>query len=410
MSHPVTAPAIPGDLAAPRIDSFKGIDNRNRPTVLGLAWQTEAKNVLCDRAGFLVCRPGMQTVRTGIKDLFATHAGRLLWVDDQDQLLDGENQTVLSAGFFGSPFSWAELETAVLALSPHSGWIIYPDRTVPWGIPQGSAPQASLLDGGHLTPGRRLIACVLQAQDGRIGGTDALTIINIAKGQSLGVRVPVVSSYRSRIYLSPPDAESLYLYATLKENETTIVIDHEPMDLAFPLNTLNLYPPPLGDRVGAWGTRAVVACWEPEQDRSTLYFSRPLDPHLFDLAVDFQMIAGQVRAVRALPAGLMVATDREIVLIAPDWSRQRLWAAGAPLSDASPGIDHEWLWAQTGLFNPLTGESPSLSAFVPQARRAAAVALWHHQGDVYLIATTYGALDVHPIVMRSPITPSIVHP
>ncbi|MGB2680717.1 MAG: hypothetical protein WBE39_05335, partial [Candidatus Competibacter sp.] len=237
MAHPVAGPIIQGDLAAPRIDGFKGIDNRSRPTVVGLERQLEAKNVLCDRAGWLVSRPGITAIRAGVADLFATRRGRLLLVDRQRRLIDGGSGATLAWDFTGAPFAWCEMETAVFALSPRGAWAIYPDRVVRWGLPQGIAPSVELVDSATgLAPGRRLIACAFQASDGRIGGTDALVSAEIARGhRAIVLRVAPLSGYRTRVYLSPPDAETLYLRAVLPEDQPDLYIGDDDVDLAAPM-------------------------------------------------------------------------------------------------------------------------------------------------------------------------------
>jgi len=70
-------PAVPP--AAVR--GFKGLNNRVDPTALGLEWQIQADNLLCDDAGYLTRRPGLQTLSSGLRDLYGR---RFTAMDGQD--------------------------------------------------------------------------------------------------------------------------------------------------------------------------------------------------------------------------------------------------------------------------------------------------------------------------------------
>jgi hypothetical protein len=56
MAEPQQAPQWP------RVDAFKGLNNRIDPTRIGLEWQLQADNVLCDDANYLTRRPDNKPV------------------------------------------------------------------------------------------------------------------------------------------------------------------------------------------------------------------------------------------------------------------------------------------------------------------------------------------------------------
>lgn len=72
----------------PRVDAFKGLNNRIDPVRLGLEWQLQAENVLCDDAGCLVRRPGLTELASGFQDVYGSRNGRLLGVDTVDRLVE----------------------------------------------------------------------------------------------------------------------------------------------------------------------------------------------------------------------------------------------------------------------------------------------------------------------------------
>jgi hypothetical protein len=122
--------------SAPIIEGFKGLNNRIDPTRLGLTWQLEAGNVLCDDAGYLVRRPGWVEAALDIKDVHAARDGRLLAITAADALVeilaDGATNT-LATDLAGGPFQWVELGYALFLLSPTAKWAVYPDRVLTWG-------------------------------------------------------------------------------------------------------------------------------------------------------------------------------------------------------------------------------------------------------------------------------------
>lgn len=121
----------------PRVDEFKGLNNRIDPIRLGLEWQLQADNCLCDDAKFLVNRPGQVALPgSGYLDVYGTRDGRLLAIDSSNQLVQLDAQgfaTVLQTGVTGAPFQWAELGYALFLMSTTARWAVYPDRIITWG-------------------------------------------------------------------------------------------------------------------------------------------------------------------------------------------------------------------------------------------------------------------------------------
>lgn len=138
MAEPQAPPTI--------VQGFRGINNRLDPTALGLEWQLTAENVLCDDAGYLTRRPGVETFLSGYKDVYGTRNGRLLAITTGDALVEltEAGETVpLHTGVTGGPFQWAELGYALFLQSKAASWAVYPDRVIPWGSLCPSPPAAS---------------------------------------------------------------------------------------------------------------------------------------------------------------------------------------------------------------------------------------------------------------------------
>ena len=152
----------------PVVDGFKGLNNRIDPIRLGLEWQLQADNVLCDDAGFLTRRPGQTSfVNSQFKDVYGTKDGRLLAIDASDNLIQIDeqgNSLVLQAGVIGAPFQWTELGYAIFMLGDVAAWAVYPDTIITLGslCPSLSSVSYPLGDpisypppGGHVIGTRR---------------------------------------------------------------------------------------------------------------------------------------------------------------------------------------------------------------------------------------------------------------
>ena len=138
MAEPQASPTI--------VQGFRGLNNRLDPTALGLEWQLRAENVLCDDAGYLTRRPGMDSFLSGFKDVYGTRNGRLLAITTGDvlvELTDSGDVLPLHTGVTGGPFQWAELGYALFLQSKAVSWAVYPDRVIPWGSLCPSPPAAS---------------------------------------------------------------------------------------------------------------------------------------------------------------------------------------------------------------------------------------------------------------------------
>lgn len=293
-----------------RVNSFKGINNRLDPTALGLEWQVHADNVLCDNAGYLQRRPGLEPFATGLKDCFATQAGRLFGIDASDWLVSIESDgrsLPLFGGITGAPFRWAELGTALFlqSISSDDRWAIYPNRVIPWGS------------------------------------------------------------------LCPPSPVEEY-----------------------PLVDPIAYPPPKARFIAACRNRLVLAVWEPERDRSVLFFSRPDYPHEFRLEKDYILIPGAVHLLASVQNGVVVGTDRAIYLDTPEGTLQQVADFGVPVHDNTAQFNNQcWFFSYRGFCKAAPFELVTDTVLVPECRQSVSVGVLPYKGGVYTVAMQKGAVD-----------------
>lgn len=308
------------------VQGFKGINNRLDPTRLGMEYQLQADNVLCDDAGYLIRRPGVTPFLSGFKDGHGTRNGRLLAITEDDELvelLESGDSLLLHSGVTGGPFQWVELGYAFFLQSKSASWAVYPDRVIPWG---------------SLCP-------------------------------------------------SPPTGE-------------------------YPLGDPISYPPPVGDVLCARRSQIVVGVWEPERDRSVLYFSRPDFPHEFRLIQDFILLPGQVTLLASVAKGLVMATDRAIFIDPVDAPIERVADYGVPLGgSAYDDRDFVIFWSQRGLCKALPFQNLTDQQLVVQQRESVTAGIFPYQGSTYAVVAQSGkVLDRQIAQAYEPLAVSTIHP
>ena len=392
------------DAPAPAVRGFKGLNNRLDPTALGPEWQVQADNALCDAASYLVRRPGYAAFLSGVVDVFATRDERLFAVTQAGALYevysDGSYRQ-RATGFVGGPFGWAELGYAAFALSETAGWCIYPDRVVAWGISALPAPSVGVT-AGTFEAGTYQIAAVLVAPDGRIGGSVGVATLALDGTQGIVAHSPPVAGYSTRLYLSRPDGADLYQAATLPGDGLTAL--SAPVAEGPHLETLHVYPPPLGGVISSHNNMMCVGLWEPQYDRSVLYWSKPDAPHWFDLEADYQLVAGRITLLADVAGGLLVGSDRALYFQQSGAPAQMLAGFGA-LPDTVRHLDTGQVafWTDRGLatYPPLA--LPSDAALVPDNRTLASGAVLDHAGSSYFVCAQRGERRIEPIKPYNPL-------
>lgn len=386
------------------VSGFKGINNRQDPTALGLEWQLSASNTLCDTTEYLIRRPGYEEFLTSVADAFGAQDGRMFVVTAGDVLLEVKSNgtTVTRAtGFTGGLFEWAELGYAIFALSETSAWAIYPDRVVAWGIPVLDAPTVSTTSGA-LAAGKYQVACVLQAPDGRQGGCVGVSSINV-NAQGIVVLSPEVAGYTTQVYLSVPDGAVLYHVGELTAGSLTITA---ALQKGAKLNTLHCYPPVLGGLVAAHTNRLCIAVWESQHDRTALYWSKPDAPHLFDLETDYQLVAGRPTLLTSAGSGLLLGTDRAVYAVPSSGAASMIAAYGA-LPDTAATLDDGRVafWTERGLCKFPPFENLTDQHLVPDNRTHSTGTVLAHKGALYYLCAQRGAVRLkEPGIAYTPLT------
>lgn len=372
------------------VSGFKGINNRIDPSALGANWQLSADNCLCDLALYIVRRPGYSEFATGIVDIYGTVDGRLLVINDNNDLIeyysDGSSK-ILASDFYGAPFRWAEFGYIVLAQTDDNIWAIYPDRVVKLGIPVLPAPTL-VKTTGSLKNGTYQVACVLISQDGRIGGCATTSITRLDDNEGIIISSDPVAGYSTLAYMSSADGVVLDRAGILVSGSITI---SELPKGGSPLSTLHLYPPPNSQFIASHGNRVCVAVWEGEYDRTTLYWSRPDTLHLFAIEKDYQFVSGRPVLLASVASGLLVGTDKLIYIVPPDSTPTIVARYGARSNEAITVDSGQILfWTDRGLCSYPPFKNITDAHLIPENKEFVSSGKLLYNGTQYYICCQYG--------------------
>jgi hypothetical protein len=299
------------------VQGFRGLNNRLDPTRLGLEWQLQATNALCDDAGYLLRRPGLSAFLSGFKDVYGTRSGRLLAITDGDGLVEltGAGDVVpWHTGVTGGPFQWVELGYALFLMSDSAQWAVYPDRVIPWGS------------------------------------------------------------------LCPAAATETYPVG-------------EPVS----------YPPPVGSVLGSYRASIAIGVWEPNRDRSVVFYTRPDFPHEVRLERDFVLVPGRITLLAGVNDGLLIGTDRAIFADGLDGGLQKLVDYGVWPGPVFNEQGQVHFWTARGLCRFAPFENLTEAALAPELRESAVTGLLPVQGSQYAVIQQTG--EIKPPGFHQPYAP-----
>ncbi len=375
------------------ISTFEGLNNRAEPLSLDPKWQTEASGLLLDNGRFFVNQPSHVIDADSIVDLFATKSGAGFAVSASGDLLslhplDGLKR--IATGFHGAPFAWTELGTAAFARSNSHAWVIYPDRVVPWGVPEANPPLIALVPGS-LLPGTYIVACALESADGRIGGCVITKAETVNPGQTLRIALlDPPAGYLIRLYVSAANGASCRLYGRYAAGTVVDISEANVADKTTePLKNIVGFPPPSGHLIGRYGNRIGVALLDDDFGETTIYFSKPDNPHVFELIDDYVTVPGTVNIIADFDGGCVIGTDRAIYRYGLDKSVATLANYGAtPGSLAYDQNGAAYLWTPNGLCRAEPFQNLTEARFVASPSLPAAATVFRWQGSDYYLCST----------------------
>jgi hypothetical protein len=167
---------------------------------------------------------------------------------------------------------------------------------------------------GALGIGRRLVAAVLEAPDGRQGGASAIASVDL-ETEGLGLQIIVYGEpgYITRIYISDANGDQLKHVGSVDDGVVFISsawqINGDVLDQA----QIDAMPPPTPDGPIAYHEgQLYLSVSDLPGGISYIYKSMPFWPHLFLPWQDTDTVTGQTLMLAATVQGMIVGTNRSI--------------------------------------------------------------------------------------------------
>lgn len=303
-----------------------GIDMLSDETALPKGAVRDAVNVDLDRAGNIRRRRGFQQVAVAPSSqghsLWASPSGRGLFFCDGASLcsVSGSTVTPIFALNSGEPVDYTE----------HNGAVFFSNRsTIGWtptdsdtpralGVPTPRAPLLAASTSGALRAGRYTVALTLVDDRGEESGSSDYVQIELTApgGIQLSGLPAAGAGEKVRIYLSPPNGETMFLSDTVPAGLGQYLLG-SPRQLKA-LETGDMVPLLPGDIIRALAGRIYTATGR------NLRFSEPFRFGLSRLHTGFVTMPADITIVEPTPSGVYVGAGGAVWFLSGDPSKAEL--------------------------------------------------------------------------------------
>lgn len=289
-----------------------GVDFLSDDTKLPSGAVRRAENVDLSNTGVFRRRPGSSLAVAGVgyHSLFTYGRGTLIGQGANVLFIDPTTYNAMQLCAMGveAPVDFTEYNEHLYWTNSGSTWWLPSDAMTARRV--GAALPSLLPDivadtAGALLPGTYAVALARLDDRGEESPAKLLGTVLLPTGG--GVRLTSIaleSGASYRVYLSTADGEELYGAADFPAAFTEYLVGDTP-DGAQRM-TQHLAPMPAGSFIRGHAGRLYVAAGD------TLWFSRPLRPHLHDPRSDFIRFAGQIKFIEPTPGGLYVGDQRGV--------------------------------------------------------------------------------------------------
>lgn len=339
-----------------RTQGFRGLDNVHEPEKLPLDWSVRADNVELDDARTFHKRRGFTQVLTGdYTTAFATTDASRMYAQEGSTLyrITGDMQRYEVASLVSpEPLRADDINGVLYATNGTDSLVLEADQVRTWGLPVPPAPRATV-QPGSLPTGQYIYTCTFIADDGRESGAAPITVIDVPADSSILFQgMPQQPNSQTAIYLSTHDGQVLYRVTTTRD--TAAQWDGPEAGLAVSLRTQGLYPPPGGSCIAGHLGRIYIGQHMPQFDASAIWSSEPISYELFRLVDDFIQVPGEVRLLVGYTGGLIIGTDRAVLIETPDGQLQQVFDYGVPRSIPAAKTERgvPVIWTVRGLATP----------------------------------------------------------
>lgn len=337
---------------------FRGLDNVHDPERLTFDWCVQADNIELDDARVVHRRRGYEQLYTGdFTTAFSTRDARRMYVQQGTTLYRFEADFTLrqvATLVSSEPLRADDMNGNLYATNGTDRLVLEADRVRQWGLPLPATPRVEIVPGS-LSAGQYMVSCTYLADDGRESGAAPVSVVDVPANSSLLFQdIPQIDGAQTSVYVSTHDGEVLYRVTTTRD--TAAQWDGPEAGLAVALRTQGLYPPVPGTAIAAHSHigRIYVGQHFPEHDVSAIWESEPVSYELFRLGRGFIQVAGEVRLLLGYVGGLVIGTDREVLIQTPDGQLAQVFDYGVPagVPGALTRRHQPVIWTVRGLAMP----------------------------------------------------------
>lgn len=279
----------------PTISAFKGIQNTvSKRDIEDNALQDAVDVEITDAGGFVARKGNTLALETPIDTAYTTlddttyvvYAGQLSRVTDDLTLLPL------------TPSTATEFCDHQRVLFTNDGLSIYQDAVQNLVIPVPELEPELLIANGSSPAGIYSVIYTYVNASGVEGGTSPVASVELTEPGDVFVYPVELPGFTARVYMTEAGGEVFY------NLETGVQINPVQVNAnQFPKNA---------NKIEYFDSKVYVT--EEYQDYTVVWFSKAYHYHLFGVDNGYFVVTGKVEVLRAVTAGLLIGTDREIFI------------------------------------------------------------------------------------------------
>ena len=275
-----------------------------------------------------------------------------------------------------------------------------------WGVQDVLNQPVPSIVTGSLRPGVYQLA--MTWFDGRDeGGTAGAIQIEVAANQAITVTLPSRAGHTPRLYVSQPGGSTLYLQC---EGAGGYVVNRVD-DSTARLETMHMRAPRPGSIVTQHNGVLAIA------DRSYLWVTTPLRPHLQRPMSGFFQFAAPIGFVISADGGLYVSADKTYFISGVESDAPAIqtvfdYASVAGTAVKSPDDKAVWMTRYGVAITEAPGQAKLISQehFVPELAKAGSSGIVERNGNQLVVTTMTGGRGANPLAASDHYEAEIVTP
>lgn len=375
------------------IAQWKGLNTAGEYTRVGMDWLAVADNVDVTEMGRIRSREGFtRRITQPMTGGFSTSCHQRSYVVSSGWVcrVTPDLQLRQIAPLTGTQrMYWAQVNNDVyFSNGVDYGRISEDDAFTPWALGTPNPVTLGAVQGSS-TPGRYQVACTYVMADGRESGAGPAQTITLTDGQAISVSgIAQKAEASTRVYVTPADSSVFGLAGVT--TATSMTVNVVPDELGEALQTQFLDDAPEGCTViEHFKGRMYASMYMPASNASFIWWSKPMQPHLFDVAEDFIAVPGQVHMLADAGEALLIGTSQGIHAYNEESLNELAPYGVVPgwPSTVEPDTKKVLMWTQRGICRGLPFENLTQNTVSVPPGMQAGMSLVQRDGQKRLIAT-----------------------